>query len=361
MKASVLRRKVARPRAAEETRASPLARALPRALVRGVGTVTGLVARVGPVAERRLTLDEALEHIPDDSFVALLASSGGAGAPGLLVLAADLFAALIEVMIMGRLGPGPAPTGRRPTSTDSALMAAVVDQVLADLASAEAGAESEGPAPSWQMVRAVGDLRLLGAILDDGAFDLIKTELRLSGPETPAQDPGQNRGQDRGRGGGRGGALLLVLPVPSAPDATATRPRAAPASGREGAAASGGAAGAAGAAAGAAAGDDPFAAALAAAVAGAPVVLTAVLGRVVLPLEQALALAVGDRLELPLSRLEEVEVLGIDASLVARARLGQSQGQRALRLTALVEGEAPPSPPVLPAARDTAPPPPDAA
>lgn len=287
MTSTVLRRKALRPRVAADPVGSAPARALPRAVMRAVSEGAGLSAQVGTVTQRRVSLDEGLERIADDGFVALLAREGGTG---LAVLGADLFAALIEALTLGRLGAAGPGAPRRPTSTDAALMGAVVDRLLAGLD----GADGDGP---WRMVRAVGDLRVLPAILDEGDYDLADADVRLAGA--------------RGPGTLRGGALMLLLPVP-APAAEAPP----------------------------LAGPDPFAAGFEAAVAGAEVVLKAVLGRVALPLEQALALRVGDRLELPLSRLEEVEVLGLDARPQARARLGQAQGQRALRVTALLDGDA---------------------
>lgn len=286
MTSTVLRRKVVRPRVADEPAGSAPARGLPRAVMRAISEGAGLSAQVGAVAQRRATLDEGLERIEDDGFVALLAQGGAAG---LAVLGADLFAALIEALTLGRLGAAGPAAPRRPTSTDAALMGAVVDRMLAGLETAD----GEGP---WRMVRAVGDLRVLAAILDEGDYELVDADVRVTAP--------------RGPEGARGGALMLLLPVP------APAPVAPPV-----------------------AGPDPFEAGFEAAVAGAEVVLKAVLGRIGLPLERALALQVGDRLELPLSRLEEVEVLGLDARPQARGRLGQAQGQRALRVTALVDGD----------------------
>jgi flagellar motor switch protein FliM len=302
----VIRRKVLRPRSrpADQAPQSGLGRALPRALVRALSAGCGLTAEPGPMAERGVALAEGLDRLVEDGFVALLTGRDG-GAAGLLVLDSGLFSALIEAMTLGRLGATAPAMPRRPTATDAALLGALIDRVLADLDRGllEVGAAPEG----WRMARAVGDQRLLGAILDEGGYRLAELSVELSA----AGAAGSAR---------RSGRLALLLPdpdrvqvpVPSA-HAADRAPVAEP---------------------------DAFSRGIEGAVQGAPAVLTAVLGRVALPLEQALALAVGQRLELPISALEEIELVGLDTRAYAAARLGQTRGMRAIRITVLADGGA---------------------
>lgn len=319
----VIRRKVLRPRSrpAAEVPRSGLARALPRAIVRALSAGCGLAAEPGALAERGLPLAEGLDRLSEDGFVALLTGAEG-GASGLLVLDTGLFSALVEAMTLGRLGAAPPAAPRRPTATDAALLGALIDRLLAELdrGLAEAGDDAGGAtgagAGGWRMSRAVGDQRLLGAILDDGAYRLAEVPLSLSAA------------------GGAGGAPRtgrLTLLLPESPTAGgAAQP------GRARAAAPPST-------------PDAFGQGIEAAVQGAPATLTAVLGRVALPLEQALALAVGQRMELPISALEEVELVGLDARAYASARLGQTRGMRALRIITLGEGAGgPAAPPAAP-------------
>lgn len=315
---SVLRRKVLRPRSAERAAAgSSLARALPRALLRAFAAAASLTAQTGVVADRILPLAEALDLIDDDGFLALLAQPGQSGPGALAILDAGLFAALIEALTMGRLGPAPVGPPRRPTATDAALLGAVIDRLLADLdrdlradRGLAAGGEGEGP---WQMARGLADPRLLGAILDDGPYRLAQVPVVLA---------------DASGGTGRAGRLGLLVPVPQGVE-TGSAARGGPARGGAEKAGTAPAEAAAGVA------PDAFGPAFETAVQAAPVLLTAVLGRVSLPLERALGLAVGQRLELPLAALEEVGLVGLDGQVHALARLGQSRGMRAVRILSL--------------------------
>lgn len=152
---SVLRRKVLRPRPAPVAAPSGAERSLTRAALKAISAVAGLSAHCGAVAERRLRLDEGLERLPDDGYVALLTDAEGAA--GLVAMDAGLFAALVEAITLGRL-PAQAPPPRRPTPTDAALLAAVVEPILA-----EAG-EGQG----WRIARPIADLRLLPALMEEG-------------------------------------------------------------------------------------------------------------------------------------------------------------------------------------------------
>jgi flagellar motor switch protein FliM len=318
----VLRRKVLRPRGRAEVRpaGSALAGLLPRSVVRAISAGAGLTAQTGTVTDRRLPLAEALDVIDVDGFLALLGRSGQPGAGALAILDQTLFATLVEALTVGRLGPA-ALAPRRPTATDAALLGAVIDRLLAELDRAlrEAGAaDPDSPGP-WHLARGLTESRLLGAILDEGMYQLVDIAVAL--PE--------------GAGGGlRHGQLALLLPVAGPPAQAVPSPAVA--------------------AVAAPASEGPVPG-IEAVIGAAPAMLRAVLGRVVLPLDRALGLAVGQRLELPLAALEEVELVGPDGQAHATARLGQSRGMRAVRIVAL-DGAGPgPSPPAFAEAGPTLP------
>lgn len=324
MSESVLRRKVVRPRPppveAAGPAGSPLAQALPRALMRAVNAGAGLVARSGAVVERGLDLAEGLDRLDVDGFMALLAPVERPGdRAGLLVLDPGLFAALIEALTIGRLssdGPGPV---RRATATDAALLAAVVDRLLSELERGLAEAGGQAATGAWQMARSLSDPRLLGAILDEGRYHMIELPLTLSlsaGGSAAPERPGR---------------IALLLPGDAADPAPPQAPGAV--LGRRGEPETG----------------DPGSQPCPAepALLGAPVVLEAVLGRIVLPLSEVMGLQPGQRLELPLAALDAVGLVGPDGRTHAVARLGQSRGMRAVRLGDLPGAEdagAPPTP-----------------
>lgn len=297
---SVLRRKLAPRLPAGDFLADlpPLAepapdRQLSRALIRALNGCVGLVARADLRAHRSAALAELAEHLDPEGFVALLSQPDGP--PGLIALDPQGMAALVEAMTTATLSTRqPAP--RRPTRTDAALLADVVDSLLHQ--------RDGGEGAVFRFDRMVRDLRLLDVLVEDGGYDLDLVDFELSA------------GSVR-----RAGLLLLALPQPALPDMPDLFAATAPLPFDD-------------------APDPGWQAALEAAVLGAPADLRAVLGRVRMPLAQAMALEPGSALLLPLSQLEEVEVETIDRKPLGRARLGQFRGMRAVRMTVLNGGNA---------------------
>lgn len=285
-----LRRKVTpKPPVAEAPVDAGPAAGLVRAVSRILSASTPLMAEEAGLHRKIASLPELLDAIEPDAFVATL--SGGS-ATGLAVIDLSGFSALVEAMTIGRLATR-APAPRRATSTDSALLTGFLDTVLSDLGGDPAGLRRCG--------RAVPDHRLIGVLLEDGGFDLVALTARLAcGPVS------------------RPMRLMLALPRGTA-EIAATRD-AEPAA-------------------------PPWTAALEAAVMAAPASLRAELGRITLPLAEVLELGVGSALVLPLSALEDIQLVALDGSAQASGRLGQSRGNRAIRLTRLA-GDRPPSPPM---------------
>lgn len=300
---SVLRRKVLRPRPRPAPDAAPAGaeRSLTRAAVKAISAVAGLSADFGAVSERLLPLDEGLERLPDEGHLVLLGAGDGAG--GLVAMDDGLFAALVEAITLGRLSAQP-PAPRRPTPTDAALLASVIEPILAELD--PEGPEGEGAsegARGWRILRSIADPRLLRALMDEGRYRLTQAPVALS--------DGVSR---------RGGVLTLLL---AAPQAGTARPRTP------------------GAAADAALAPRPEPEGAGAAMMAAQAQLDSVLARVSLPLSQLMGLEVGHRFELPISQLEEVQLVGLDGCTRALTRLGQTRGLRAVRIMAFCEGAGP--------------------
>ncbi|MCB1390833.1 MAG: FliM/FliN family flagellar motor switch protein [Rhodobacteraceae bacterium] len=251
---------------------------LSRAFGRAIAAVAPLVAEETAIHHKKASLAELLDSIETDAFVTLL--SGGDGSALALIDQAG-FGAVIEAMTMGRLSPrSSAP--RRPTPTDAALLARVIDASLR-------GLEPDDPLAGLSCGRPVPDHRLLPVLMDEGAYDLVAlTAVVVSGNVSRP--------------------LRLMLAVPRPTDAPGASTVA----------------------------EDPvhdWGEALEEAVMRAPASLRAELGRVTLPLAEVLALGVGSALNLPLSNLEEVRLAALDGSVQAIGRLGQTRGMRAVRLT----------------------------
>jgi len=243
----------------------------------------------------RTGLAELLEMLPEHALVALL--DGPAAGLGLIALAPATLAALVEVQTVGRVGPQP-PAPRRPTRTDAAMVAGVIDLALAGLETALADEADLEWAGGFRYASFIEDTRPLGLLLEDQPYRLLVSDLALGEA-------------------GRAGQVILALPA----EGRGERPARA--------------AGEDGAAEGAA-----FAGALAEVALGAECVLATVIARVTMPIAAFLDLAPGGVVALPGAALDRITVTGIDGRAVGLARLGQQGGMRALRLTAEVEADA---------------------
>lgn len=299
IKDSVLRRKLV-PRPAEPMFAfsapepqAPGGRLLPRSFIRAASKVADLVVQASVRSSRPTSLAELIEMPEGDGFTALL--SDGDGPPGLVIFDPGAFSSVIEAMTIGRLAPKP-PASRRATTTDAALMGDLVDAVLAEVDANPDPADDFSA--GFRLSGLVEDLRLLDVMLEDVPYALSVLDIDILS-----------------NGVGRKGQFTLALPqpAPDLPDLMASDLSFddAPVF------------------------DDSWKDALEASVMAAPTVLGAVLGRVRLPLSEALKLGVDSRLMLPLSQLEEVQLESLDRTTLALGRLGQYRGMRALRLTVL--------------------------
>lgn len=302
---SVLRRKLV-PKAempAFEFSAPPLeeapagGRLLPRAFIRAASRVAGLVARACVRSSRGAALEELVELPEAEGFAALL--KGRDGPPGLVIFDPAAFSSVIEAMTIGTLSRR-ASAPRRATETDAALMADLVDAILAEL---DANPDPADPfTPGFRQGSLIDDLRLLDVMLEEVSFALTVLEVDFLAEGTVRQ-----------------GVVTLALPEPS-PEMPAFSGFDMPFDDGP-------------------VHDDAWERALEASVMTAPAQLGAILGRVRLPLSEVMALGVDSQVTLPLSQLEEVQLEGLDHAVLALGRLGQYRGMRALRLTALPDGD----------------------
>ncbi|MFN3972354.1 MAG: FliM/FliN family flagellar motor switch protein [Gemmobacter sp.] len=265
----------------------------PLALARGAQGALGLDLVATDVQAGHATLAEVLERLPERALIAVV-EGPGAGL-GVLALSAEVLASLVEQVTLGRVTARPV-AARRPTRTDAAMAQGLVDAVLGALDEALEGAEDRVWASGFRYVSYLDDPRPLGLMLEDAGFRLLRAEIALGG-------------------GMRSGQVALALPA----QGRGTRPAPQVAVSETAAAL-------------------VFQAAMAEQVMAAPAVLEAVLGRVVLPLGQVMALAPGEVLRLGGAALDRIDLEGPDGRRLTGGRLGQNRGMRAVRLA---EGAAP--------------------
>ena len=299
----VIRRKIDRARPAQSEGAPGADRGWRLALARAARDAMGLDLDFRRLTVTRASLAEILDIAPDRALIALL--DGPRGGLGVLMLAPSVTAGFIEMQTLGRLQSQP-PPDRKPTRIDAAMVAGVLDRALAGLDEALMEEADLVWAGGFRYSSSLDDVRPLGLMLEEETYRVLSAEVALGRTD-------------------RTGSVILILPAIGRGE----RPLTAPAEVEDTA--------------------PQFAAALTAQVFQADCRLDAVIGRVTLPIRQILALQPGDILELPFAAIDAVGVETLDGRTVARARLGQNRGMRALKILS-AEPQAKPSVPPIQAA-----------
>ncbi len=264
------------------------ARVLGASIAKAAETVLGLPVAVPEVTAVPVTLADLAEHLEERALLALVEGPGER--TGLVALSPVLIATVIEMLTTGRMAPA-APAVRRPTRTDAALCAGIIDRILSE--TDEGAAEGTEPWTEWpaqfRYASSVEDARLLPLLLEDTRYRLFRCTLSL------------------GAEGERAGGLSFILPEPRR---AATRPPGADA-------------------AEAADWQGRLSEALLEFAAG----LSAVLARVKRPVSEVMALEPGALLRLPDDAISRVRLEGAGRRFLTEARLGQYRGYLAVRLT----------------------------
>lgn len=294
-KTDVIRRKIDRARPTQAEGAPGADRGWRLALARAARDAMGLDLEFRSLTIARRSLSEILEIVPDRALLALL--DGPQGGLGVLMLGATVTATFIEKQTLGRLGTR-TPAPRKASRIDAAMVAGVIDRALAGLDEALVEESDLVWAGGFRYASYLEDARPLGLMLEDEAYRVLSAEVAL--------------GND-----GREGRVILVLPAAgrgASPVSTSGLTEV----------------------------DIPqFTEALSAQVMQADCRLDAVVGRLVLPLRQIMALRVGETLLLPMAALDSVSLETVEGRHVAPARLGQHRGMRALKLSEAVAARTP--------------------
>lgn len=282
----VIRRKIDRARLPQVDGAPGADRSWRLALARAAREAMGLDLDVRRLAVTRASLAEILDIAPERALVALL--DGPRGGLGVLMLAPAVTAAFIEMQALGRLQVQPAPP-RKPTRIDAAMVAGVIDRALAGLDEGLAEEADLAWAGGFRYASWLEDVRPLGLMLEEEVYRLLTAEVALGGSD-------------------RSGEVILILPATGRGERPAL-----PSSSVEEVA-------------------PQFTAALAAQVFQSDCRLDAVIGRMTLAIRQIMALQPGDVLEIRSAAIDNVALETLDGHAIARARLGQNRGMRALKI-----------------------------
>lgn len=259
------------------------ARAWTLAVARAARDELGLPVDLRDVAVERRVLAEVAELLPDPALIAVL-DEGKGRATGFAVLDAALTAGMVEALTTGRVSAG--GEARRPTRTDAAMLAPVLDRALAGFETALDGVAGHETMRGYRFAALAEGARSLLLMLDEGPYRLLRARGVLGG-------------------GVRDGTLMLGLPDRMPPTPARIAPPVQ---------------------------DDDFAADMAAQVVQAAVRLDAVLLRLSLPLGTVLQLQVGQEIALIQADIARIGLEGLDGRRVATGLLGQQGGLRAIRI-----------------------------
>ncbi|MFQ6551841.1 FliM/FliN family flagellar motor switch protein [Aestuariibius insulae] len=279
----VLRRKL-RPVGAGAGRDDADLKILGRALRKGAEQAIDLDLRVVDGREEVRSLLDCLADLTDDLLILLM--RGPNERYGLVVLDHQVMSATIEVATTGRVAADPSEP-RRPTHTDASMAASLIDAMLLQVLDLAEGTSLAKRFRGYGHLTLLSELSAAELLLNDGSFRITDLEVALGEA-------------------GRSGRIQIILPEPvqamSEKQANVETWR------------------------------SQFKSRLMCATAD----LEAVLHRPNLPLAELRAFKVGSIVPVPVAALSSVRIETLSGATVARGRLGQVSGARALRLVSEV-------------------------
>ncbi len=285
--AGIIRRKIAAARLPTAEGGPGADRGWRIGLARSARDLLKVSLDVRALAVERRSLAELAELVPDFALIAIL--DGPAEGLGAIILSQPILAGFIEAQTIGRIrSQDSAP--RKPTRTDGAMVAGIIDAALSGLELSLAEEADLIWAGGFRYASFLDDPRPLTLLLEDVPLRLLRAEVSLAG-------------------GLRTGEILLAVPA----EGRGSRPALLP----ETPLADHGPA---------------FARALVDRVNGASTRVEAVLARLSMPLSHVMALAEGMILPLQNASLDRISLEGLDGRHVADGKLGQNRGMRAIRL-----------------------------
>lgn len=273
-------------RMARSVRAGPVQATADGDLARAIATAAqkelDLDLRVTDCRTELVTAEGLADRGGDQPLMVLL--KGAAGETGLALLDQGLFGALVAQRMTGRQPASPPPS-RAPSRIDAEIAGDFLNRLLSEVESVPApagGAAIRG----YRFQGQLADARLIRFTLAPQAHLAILAGVTFSQSKRPGQ-------------------LIIVWPAPKAALDPPDRPDIGQGAWRSG---------------------------LRAGVMQAKLPLHAVLTRIELPLDRVMHLKVGDDLTIAHSAIDTVLLNGPDGRPLARGRLGQVQGKRAVKL-----------------------------
>jgi flagellar motor switch protein FliM len=258
------------------------------ALARAAQDLLKLSLDVKSLSIERRSLAELAELIPERALIAIL--EGPQEGLGAIIVSQPILTAFIEAQTIGRLRSAEV-VPRKPTRTDAAMVAEVIDHALAGLEEQLAEEADLVWAGGFRYASFLDDPRPLLLLLEDAPMKLMRAEVSLGG-------------------GLRQGPVLLAVPAEGRGSPPAEPTEDAPPESHS----------------------HVFSAMLAEKVMETQARVDAVLARVTMSLAEVMSLEVGAVLPLGDASLESIRLEGLDGAHVADGKLGQNRGLRAIRI-----------------------------
>jgi len=293
---AVLRRMIGAGRPPPEFGEVSPAKALRLALAKaGQDELRAIVTGSG-VEETRIALDRIAEAIPEGSMTVLMEGPGRKR--GLISLDAACVAAVTEGLTTGRISEGP-PPDRTPTNTDALMSMRFLVMVMTIFAARLVGHPAASWATGYVPDEPITDLRRLAVLMDDEAYRLLTIGVDFAL-------------------GAKVGQISLILPWAIEQKLLEQSPESIQKA------------------------DDAWSEKFQKAIMPAKARLDVVLLRLEMSLEEIMQMKEGTLLPVRRQALDEVELETLDGRIIARAKLGQSQGLRAVRINSEDETETEP-------------------
>ena len=258
------------------------------ALAKAAQDELSLALRAQEMSEELLNQAGLISAVNEDGLLLLL--QGPMGAMGIVSVDIQMLSAVIEVQTMGKVNRREAPD-RRPTNTDAAMLETLLNATLNDFAINLEGSPAQSWATGFQFGERVENARLLGLRLEDIEYRIFRATLDFAD-------------------GAKQGDLLIALPAAGNVKAGTKQPA-----------------------------QSDWSSDLRQTVYASHGEITAILYRAMVPLNEARNFKTGDLVPIPVSALTDIMMEGVDGRIVGRAKLGQKNGFRALRMADPAESE----------------------
>lgn len=268
---------------------SPL-KAMRKAVSRAAQDTGELIASVTGLGEAQISLADIVANLPETGLLVML--KGPDDLRGLALVEEQITAGVLEQLTTGRVVPRPAET-RAPTRTDGMLVSDFLDRILGQF---DRGIETLPSLPPVRGFRTDGtlpDKRAIGLAFEDMSYRQYSLSLDLGS-------------------GAKTGQITFIFPWSTASIEMQSELE-----------------------------RQQWRKTLKRSVNHAEVHLNAVIYRKKIHLSELREWKIGSVLEIPHTAITNISVEGIDGTRVAKAKLGQVEGRRAIRLEMINKTEIP--------------------